>query len=62
MSVIAAKRTRQRLSFSQKVSRLAGRPAEQVRQSIHDARTHIQQNLPTQNQLRRSLLDHSRVA
>jgi DNA-directed RNA polymerase specialized sigma24 family protein len=44
------------------ISRLAGRPAEQVRQSIHDARTHIQQKLPTQNQLRRSLLLHSRVA
>jgi RNA polymerase sigma factor (sigma-70 family) len=44
------------------ISRLAGRPAEQVRQSIHQARTHIQQKLPTQNQLRRSLLHHSRVA
>lgn len=44
------------------ISRLAGRPAEQVRQSINDARTHIQQKLPTQNQLRKSLLHHSRVA
>ncbi|MGZ4899085.1 MAG: sigma factor-like helix-turn-helix DNA-binding protein [Candidatus Angelobacter sp.] len=44
------------------ISRLAGRPAEQVRQSIHDARTHIQQKLPMQNQLRKSLLHHSRVA
>jgi len=44
------------------ISRLAGRPAEQVRQSIHDARAHIQEKLPTQNQLRRSLLHHSRVA
>jgi RNA polymerase sigma factor (sigma-70 family) len=44
------------------ICRLAGRPAEQVRQSIHHARTHIQQNLPAQNQLRRSLLHHSRVA
>jgi RNA polymerase sigma factor (sigma-70 family) len=44
------------------ISRLAGRAPEQVRQSIHDARTHIQQKLPTQNQLRRSLLHHSRVA
>jgi RNA polymerase sigma factor (sigma-70 family) len=44
------------------ISRLAGRPAEQVRQSIHDARTHIQHKLPTQNQLRKSLLHHSRVA
>ena len=44
------------------ISRLAGRPPDQVRRSIHDARTHIQQKLPTQNQLRRSLLHHSRVA
>ena len=44
------------------ISRLAGRPAEQVRQSIHDARVHIQHKLPTQNQLRKSLLHHSRVA
>lgn len=44
------------------ICRLAGRSADQVRQSIHDARTHIQQKLPTQNQLRRSLLHHSRVA
>jgi RNA polymerase sigma factor (sigma-70 family) len=44
------------------ISRLAGRPAEQVRQSIHDARTHIKEKLPAQNQLRRSLLHHSRVA
>ena len=44
------------------ISRLAGRPVEQVRQSIHDARTHIKEKLPTQNQLRRSLLHHSRVA
>jgi RNA polymerase sigma factor (sigma-70 family) len=44
------------------ISRLAGRPAEQVRRSIHDARVHIQQKLPTQNQLRKSLLHHSRVA
>jgi RNA polymerase sigma factor (sigma-70 family) len=44
------------------ISRLAGRPAEQVRQSIHHARAHIQHKLPTQNQLRKSLLHHSRVA
>jgi RNA polymerase sigma factor (sigma-70 family) len=44
------------------ICRLAGRSADQVRQSIRDARTHIQQKLPTQNQLRRSLLHHSRVA
>jgi RNA polymerase sigma factor (sigma-70 family) len=46
----------------EEISRLAGRSAEQVRQSIHDARVHIQQKLPTQNQLRKSLLHHSRVA
>ncbi len=44
------------------ISRLAGRSAEQVRQSIQTARVHIQQKLPTQNQLRKSLLHHSRVA
>jgi RNA polymerase sigma factor (sigma-70 family) len=44
------------------ICRLAGRSAEQVRQSIHHARTHVQQKLPMQNQLRRSLLHHSRVA
>ncbi len=44
------------------ISRLAGRPPDQVRKSIHDARTHIRQKLPTQNQLRKSLLHHSRVA
>ncbi len=46
----------------EEISRLAGRTGEQVRQSIHDARVHIQQKLPTQNQLRKSLLHHSRVA
>jgi RNA polymerase sigma factor (sigma-70 family) len=44
------------------ISRLAGRSQEQVRQSIHEARTHIQQKLPMQNQLRKTLLHHSRVA
>ena len=44
------------------ISRLAGRPPDQVRRSIHHARAHIQQKLPTQNELRRSLLHHSRVA
>lgn len=46
----------------EEISRLAGRTGEQVRQSIHDARAHIQQKLPSQNQLRKSLLHHSRVA
>jgi RNA polymerase sigma factor (sigma-70 family) len=44
------------------ISRLAGRTAEQVRESIRQARSHIQQKLPVQNQLRQSLLHHSRVA
>jgi RNA polymerase sigma factor (sigma-70 family) len=44
------------------ISRLAGRPAEEVRRSIDHARAHIQQKLPAQNQLRKSLLHHSRVA
>ena len=44
------------------ISRLAGRTAEQVRESIRHARSHIQQKLPVQNQLRHSLLQHSRVA
>jgi RNA polymerase sigma factor (sigma-70 family) len=44
------------------ISRLAGRPPDQVRRSIHDARAHIQQKLPSQNQLRKSLLHYSRVA
>jgi RNA polymerase sigma factor (sigma-70 family) len=46
----------------EEISRLAGRPAEQVRRSIDHARAHIQQKLPAQNQLRKSLLHHSRVA
>ena len=44
------------------ISRLAGRTADQVRESIRHARSHIQQKLPAQNQLRHSLLQHSRVA
>jgi RNA polymerase sigma factor (sigma-70 family) len=44
------------------ISRLAGRTADQVRESIRHARSHIQQKLPVQNQLRHSLLQHSRVA
>jgi DNA-directed RNA polymerase specialized sigma24 family protein/ribosome-associated translation inhibitor RaiA len=44
------------------ISRLAGRPTDQVRNSIRHARSHIQQKLPVQNQLRQRLLHHSRVA
>lgn len=46
----------------EEISRLAGRSADQVRDSIRQARTHIQQKLPVKNQLRQSLLQHSRVA
>jgi RNA polymerase sigma factor (sigma-70 family) len=46
----------------EEISRLAGRPADRVRESIRHARTHIQAKLPAQNQLRMSLLHHSRVA
>lgn len=46
----------------EEISRLAGRPADQVRESIHHARVHIQQKLPMQNELRQTLLQHSRVA
>jgi RNA polymerase sigma factor (sigma-70 family) len=44
------------------ISRLAGRPGDQVRQSIQHARSLIQQKLPAQNELRQTLLQHSRVA
>ena len=46
----------------EEISRLAGRTAEQVRESICHARSYIQQKLPVQNQLRQSLLQNSRVA
>lgn len=46
----------------EEISRLAGRPADKVRESIRQARAHIQQKLPARNQLRQSLLHHSRVA
>jgi DNA-directed RNA polymerase specialized sigma24 family protein/ribosome-associated translation inhibitor RaiA len=46
----------------EEISRLASRPADRVRESIRHARTHIQAKLPAQNQLRESLLHHSRVA
>jgi len=46
----------------EEISRLAGRPADKVRQSIRHARAQVQQKLPAQNQLRQSLLHHSRVA
>ncbi|HZS26205.1 MAG TPA: hypothetical protein VFB76_03175 [Candidatus Angelobacter sp.] len=46
----------------EEISRLAGRSADQIRESIRQARTHIQQKLPARNQLRQRLLHHSRVA
>jgi RNA polymerase sigma factor (sigma-70 family) len=46
----------------EEISRLAGRSADQVRESIRHARAQVQQKLPAQNQLRQSLLQHSRVA
>jgi DNA-directed RNA polymerase specialized sigma24 family protein/ribosome-associated translation inhibitor RaiA len=46
----------------EEISRLAGRPADQVRHSIRHARAQVQQKLPAQNQLRQRLLHHSRVA
>jgi RNA polymerase sigma factor (sigma-70 family) len=44
------------------ISRLAGRTPDQVRESIQRARSQVQQKLPVQNQLRQTLLQHSRVA
>jgi RNA polymerase sigma factor (sigma-70 family) len=46
----------------EEISRLAGRPAEQIRKSIQHARERVQRKLPEHNQFRRSLLRHSRVA
>lgn len=44
------------------ISRLAGRPPEQVRKSIQHARERVRQKLPERNPFRRSLLQRSRVA
>ncbi|HLW55420.1 MAG TPA: sigma-70 family RNA polymerase sigma factor [Candidatus Angelobacter sp.] len=46
----------------EEISRLASRPAEQVRKSIQHARERIQQHLPEENEYRKSLLRRSRVA
>src|SRR5262249_1608183 len=46
----------------EEISRLAGRPAEEVRKSIHHVREWVQKKLPEGNQYRRSLLRRSRVA
>jgi RNA polymerase sigma factor (sigma-70 family) len=44
------------------ISRLVGRPPEQVRQAIRKARQQVERKLPPQNDLKRSLLGRSRVA
>lgn len=44
------------------IARLSDRPPDQVRKSIQHARERVQQKLPERNDLRRRLLDHSRVA
>jgi len=46
----------------EEISRLAGRPPDQVRNSIRRTRSQVQQKLPAQNELRQRLLHHSRVA
>jgi RNA polymerase sigma factor (sigma-70 family) len=46
----------------EEISRLAGRSPDQVRHSINHARSQVQRKLPAQNQLRQTLLQHSRVA
>jgi RNA polymerase sigma factor (sigma-70 family) len=46
----------------EEISRLAGRPADEVRKSIHHVREWVQKKLPEGNQYRRSLLRRSRVA
>jgi len=44
------------------ISRITDLPADRIPKSIHNARTIVQQKLPPQNEFRRSLLRHSRVA
>ncbi len=46
----------------EEISRLSGRPPEQVRKSIQHARERVKEKLPGRNQFRRSLLQRSRVA
>lgn len=46
----------------EEIARLASRPPDQVRNSIHKARACIQNRLPVQNDLKRVLLIRSRVA
>lgn len=44
------------------ISRITDLPADRIPKSIHNARKVVQQKLPPQNEFRRSLLRHSRVA
>ena len=46
----------------EEIARLTGLAPDQVRESVHQARKHIQQKLPPQSQLIGSLMGHSRVA
>ena len=46
----------------EEISRLAGRPAEEIRKSIQHVRERVQKKLPEENQYRRSLLRRSHVA
>jgi len=46
----------------EEIARLSDRPPDLVRKSIHHARERVQQRLPEQNDLRRSLLGRWRVA
>jgi RNA polymerase sigma factor (sigma-70 family) len=46
----------------EEISRLSDRPPDQVRKSIQHARERVQQRLPERNDLRRRLLNRSRVA
>ena len=46
----------------EEISRITDLPAERIRRSIQNAREMIQKKLPVQNEFRRSLLRHSRVA
>jgi RNA polymerase sigma factor (sigma-70 family) len=46
----------------EEIARITDRSADRIRRSIQSARDSIQQKLPAQNELRRTLLRHSRVA
>ena len=46
----------------EEIMRITDRPADRIRKSIQHAREQIRQKLPVHNELRRKLLNHSRVA